>query len=72
MVVEFPRDLPSTGFITLAFYDELTREPLGAVPTAQLGARTLKGNFPGESFTAFTGQNTFECARKWLSYWLRR
>ena len=48
MVLEFPRELPTTGFITLAFYDEMTKSPLGSVPTAQLGPKALKANFPGQ------------------------
>ena len=48
MVLEFGKELPATAFITLAFHDTATGESLGSVPTAKLGPKTLKANFPGE------------------------
>ena len=48
VVLEFPRYLPDTGFITLGFNDTFTGDSLGCVPTAKLGAKTLKANFPSK------------------------
>jgi hypothetical protein len=48
VVLEFPQDLPNTAFITLGFHDALSGESLGSVPTAKLGAATLKANFPSK------------------------
>lgn len=51
MVVEFPRDLPTSGFITLAFHPEGSNDQLApSVPVAKLGPRTLKANFPSKFF----------------------
>ena len=48
-MVEFPRDLPTSGFITLAFHPEGNGVQLASsVPVAKLGPRTLKANFPSK------------------------
>lgn len=59
-MLEFSQDIPSTGFITLSFYEEQTRSVLGSVPTAQLGTRTLKANFPGKSSEGVEGISTLD------------
>lgn len=49
MVVEFPRDLPTSGFITLAFHPEGSNAQLASsVPVAKLGPNTVKANFPSK------------------------
>ena len=63
VVLEFDRDLPKTGFITLSFHDPVTGEQLSSVPTAQLGTRTLKAISPGRC-----GRLPVKCKITWLIY----
>ena len=48
--MEFPSPLPSSGIITLAFFEN-SRIQLGSkVPVTRLGPKTLKANFPSKLF----------------------